>query len=1008
MAQFRSPLSIRVGSTSERGHKESNRWATIKPSLVQGLKVTQMALDGLPIPGAKGCVCLILHFIETADLASSNAEALESLQSRLEGLKEVLLPIYACKAVDNVPDDVRKDVENLAMCVIPFMEWDYEYVGQHMTHRNLDKLAEQWKPKLERTHKKRLFIHRLLNAKDDSETLNIFASAVEQAIQDFLIITTTNGRTAAFREDIKNRDARTLHLLPRAPTASYDSVRTGGANGCLKGTRVSILNNIREWATSTNPNQAPIFWLNGLAGIGKTTIAHTMALKLDAEGLLGASFIFLRADDQLKDARLVFPTLAFQLAHFSSHFRTGLVEVLELNPDYGSKQLEIQFQKLILQPFSAISLSAPIILILDALDECEPEKLTSELLRILLHNIRNVPFLRVFITSRPEGYIREALGQVDSSSPHQKLVLHEDIHAEEVEHDIRLFLKLRLQDVWNERTKQISVRWPSEGDLEKLVKQSGKLFVYAATAVRFIVGNRTFNLDRQLSTLLSVKIGHVPNGEPYRQLDGLYLQILGTILTDSSDEYYTQRFRRIVGTIVLLERPLPLVSLAKFLGDYSVAEILDTLYHLHSIVIVPVVDSEAPRTYHLSFPNFITNANRCTNPTPYINPSHQAKYLFDRCLAIMERSFGPVRAGSLDKKGNSSALQVQDATATEEVIPLEEDLSTDGDKHSAQTHASLEDDSEYFNLEAETRYSENYWCRHLMNIPSGNKEVAISLERFIFHSGCSHQFQAFLQETAKRLFAQLFPDAHLVYSFGKRLNPEGLTGAIRQPPTSGITGIPPQPVKSVPPLDKARIDFNHHYWPEPCNLPPKIPFAIDAKNFWPVVGARLGFMQSPASDTEPARLDPIIGLQIWNCSMTQIAPFDQSYIYVEHNRPTLQRYLQDQKLFSAQLKMISQSNQGNMPPAGPAPGFRPPGLVAPLFPQSGSDPPTMLSPQQQQQTLMHRQALQKQQQQQMQMPLGPQGQRAPLPHTDSQHAGQMPHQPNINPCYLKGAKSSAF
>ncbi|KAF5328777.1 hypothetical protein D9619_011548 [Psilocybe cf. subviscida] len=794
MAPLGSPPPIQVGSASGSSHKDSSRWTTIKPSLVLSLKATEMALDGLPIPGAKGCVSLILHFLETADLAAGNAEALETLQRRLKSLQGVLSPLCAKKDVD-VPDDVRKEVGDLAM--------------------NLDILAAQWKHKLEKKRKRRHFIHRFINAKDDRELLTLFANAVDHVIQDFLAITTTNGRIAACKEDLKNREARMLDRLPRAPTASYDSIRTGGANACMNGTRVSILKTIREWARNPDPNQPPMFWLNGLAGIGKTTIAHTIASELDGEGLLGASFVFLRADDQLKDARLVFPTLAFQLAQFSSDFKTGLVEVLEHDPDCGSKRLDLQFASLVLQPFSTMSLSAPVVLILDALDECEPERLTSELLRILHGNIKCVPLLRVFITSRPEGYIREALDLVDSSSPHQKLVLHEDIHAEEVENDIRLFLQLRLQEIWDERTKQTAVRWPSEGDLEKLVKQSGKLFVYAATAVRFVGGSRALNLNRQLSTLLCVKIGHVPDGEPYQQLDGLYLQILDSVFAESSDAYYVQRFRRIVGSIVLLERPLPLASLAKLLGDYSVEEVMESLYHLHSILIVPAVSSEAPRTYHLSFPNFITNSNRCTNPKPYIDPSQQAKYLFDRCLAIMEKDFGPVHVSSLDEEVIEDAPPIQDANIIGRVTPLEEEPLIDGDGRSAQTHISLEDDNDDDDLAPEIRYSDNYWCRHLMNIPTDNQEAALALERFITqylpqwlerrtsrilhdsenphirlasdtfdiihnafrwgsHSGCSNRFQALLKERAKHLFAQLFPDARVHYSFGKRLDSQEL------------------------------------------------------------------------------------------------------------------------------------------------------------------------------------------------------------------------------------------
>ncbi|KAF5328765.1 hypothetical protein D9619_011568 [Psilocybe cf. subviscida] len=780
MASSRIPPLNQAKASSESNRKDSNRWTTLKSSLVLGLTATQMALDGLPIPGAKGCVSLILHLVKTTDLTFGNAEALEALQSRLESLHEALSPVYANPDIE-VPDDLGKGVRNLAV--------------------SLDKLAAKWKHRLEKKQRKRDFILRMLTAEDDRDSLTTFANSVEQAIQDFLVITITNGRT-------EKPEHCTYYLVPPLlHTILHEPVT------------------IREWARNPNPNQPPMFWLNGLAGIGKTTIAHTMASELDAAGLLGASFVFLRADDQLKDACLVFPTLAFQLAQFDSRFRTALVEVLEHDPDCGSKRLDLQFASLFLRPFSAISLSAPMVIILDALDECEPEKLTSALLRILLKNIKKIPFLRIFITSRPEGYIRKALDLVDSSSPHQKLVLHENIHAKEVENDIRLFLRLRLQEIWDERTNRTSHRWPSEGNLEKLVRQSGRLFVYAATAVRFIGGNGALNLNRQLSTLLRVKIGHVPQSEPYQQLDGLYLQILDSVFPDSGDKYYIQRFRKVVGSIVLLERPLPLGSLANLL-DCSIDDIKETLYHLHSIIIVPATNSEAPRTYHLSFPNFITNSDRCTNSKPYIDPSQQAEYLFGRCLAFLEKDFGPVLVNSLDADVTQDIHQLQSDTNTVKEItmtPLEEEPLTDSDDRSAQTHISLEDDIEDYHLAPEIRYSDNYWCRHLMNIPTGNQEAAHALERFVgrylskwlqrrkirilanfgapnvrlagdtfdiihdvhrwgSHSGCSNQFRMFLRQSAKDLYVQLFPDARVGYLFGKRLNPEDVAQSVTSAP----------------------------------------------------------------------------------------------------------------------------------------------------------------------------------------------------------------------------------
>lgn len=68
MAQSGTPPQNPVGPASESSPKGSNQWPVLKSSLVLGLRATEMALDGLPIPGAKGCVRLILHVLETSDV----------------------------------------------------------------------------------------------------------------------------------------------------------------------------------------------------------------------------------------------------------------------------------------------------------------------------------------------------------------------------------------------------------------------------------------------------------------------------------------------------------------------------------------------------------------------------------------------------------------------------------------------------------------------------------------------------------------------------------------------------------------------------------------------------------------------------------------------------------------------------------------------------------------------------------------------------------------------------
>ena len=138
-----------------------------------------------------------------------------------------------------------------------------------------------------------------------------------------------------------------LNSIKRARGAGYNH---RNRRGCLNGTREALLDKIEQW--TEDENQPPIFWLSGLAGTGKSTIAQTVAERCFANGTLGASF-FCSGDASLKnhsDPRLISPTLAFQLAHKYPDFRSSLVPHLRSNPDVAYESLKSQVEKLLVGP----------------------------------------------------------------------------------------------------------------------------------------------------------------------------------------------------------------------------------------------------------------------------------------------------------------------------------------------------------------------------------------------------------------------------------------------------------------------------------------------------------------------------------------------------------------------------------------------------------------------------------------------------------------------------------
>ena len=108
---------------------------------------------------------------------------------------------------------------------------------------------------------------------------------------------------------------------------------SGNRQGCLKGTRKDVLWQIECWAVDDRDQR--VFWLNGLAGTGKSTISQTFAEMSFADGRLGASFFCSRDFEDRSNLNMIFPTIAFQLAYQYPNFRKELLQVLRISPDVG-------------------------------------------------------------------------------------------------------------------------------------------------------------------------------------------------------------------------------------------------------------------------------------------------------------------------------------------------------------------------------------------------------------------------------------------------------------------------------------------------------------------------------------------------------------------------------------------------------------------------------------------------------------------------------------------------
>jgi hypothetical protein len=431
-----------------------------------------------------------------------------------------------------------------------------------------------------------------------------------------------------FRTDWLTRLAAELSVLNGCRRAQGAEYCHGNRRGCLTGTRSTVLDEIESWARDFN--KSPVFWLNGLAGTGKSTIAQTIAEHLFAGGSLGASFFCSRDFEDRSNLHLIFPTLAFQLAHKYSDLRSHFVSLLRSNPDVVYESLYRQMQKLIVDPLAKTGVST--VIVVDALDECKDDEPSSAFLSILGRFVNQIPGVKFFLTGRPEPRIKSGFRLpllVDSTDV---FVLH-DVHPLLINSDIRLFLKHELSEM--ARRRQLD-GWPSDETVDLLCQRAAGLFVYAVATVKFLDSKLHLPKNR-FGVIVTLPESTTPEGKT--TLDSLYTSILQAAF-DEGDAEVDSKVRATIGAIALVVNPLPPPAIAElFALDPDEVILFVTL--IQSLLAVGEDPSQPVKPFHKSFPDFITDPSRCTNPRFYISPGHQHSELAKNCLRAMNNGLEP-------------------------------------------------------------------------------------------------------------------------------------------------------------------------------------------------------------------------------------------------------------------------------------------------------------------------------------------------------------------------------
>jgi hypothetical protein len=369
-------------------------------------------------------------------------------------------------------------------------------------------------------------------------------------------------------------------------------------------TRKTILQQINDW--TEEPSSQRIMWIHGLAGAGKTAIASSIAQRLEDPpaddrqpkgSRLGANFFCSRDFSDLSDPNRVLPSIACQLANLHPLFRRAFANAVRDDSDIAFKPIQVQFRRLFEEPFkdlspipswSNLNFFSPCVIVIDALDECGSPDTREELLCCLRRLPALADGIRIVVTSRPDPDIHK----VFSGEPHcRELSLHLD---NDTIHDISLFVRTRMSNVVEKS------HWPSEEQIKVLARRAEGLFIWAATACKYI--EEHWDVERALGDILAPF--PITSRRPYAQLDSLYTTVLSKVSDSNVEAFYY-----IIGALVTLRVSLPARTLCMLLqGDISDSAVMKTVGHLRSVLVED--DNGNIRVSHPSFVDFLTDKTR--------------------------------------------------------------------------------------------------------------------------------------------------------------------------------------------------------------------------------------------------------------------------------------------------------------------------------------------------------------------------------------------------------------
>ena len=222
--------------------------------------------------------------------------------------------------------------------------------------------------------------------------------------------------------------------------------------------RRDVFQAVEKFVANTTNN---IFWLNAGPGTGKTAISSMLAWRYPDK--VGAIHFCRFNNSDRVNPKVIITSIAYQLAEAIPEYKEKLLNLMELDKLFEKNATRI-FEYLIIEPMAKLEYRKPIMVIIDALDECIKAGRV-EICSILQRTRDSLPWwLKFVLTSRNEPEVSRILKPIS-----QTFVLSEA----QTEEDLKEYYSKQFPEA-------------TEHQITTLISKSEGSFLYAREIVKQI------------------------------------------------------------------------------------------------------------------------------------------------------------------------------------------------------------------------------------------------------------------------------------------------------------------------------------------------------------------------------------------------------------------------------------------------------------------------------------------------------------------------------------------